>query len=84
MKNTTTKKFVSGFAVIGTCFALASCDVDKKSEGKLPEVDVDVDAKKGELPEYEVNTPDVKTGTKKVEIEVPTIDIEPAEDGDDQ
>ena len=83
MKNTTTKLLSASIALIFSV-ALVSCDVDKKSEGKLPEVDVDIDTKPAELPEYEVNTPDVKTGTKTVEVEVPTVEIESAEDGDDK
>ncbi|MCW1916301.1 hypothetical protein OJ996_22115 [Luteolibacter sp. GHJ8] len=55
-------------------FALVSCDVDKKEDGSLPEVKVQVDGE-AKLPKYDVNGPDVTVGKKKVEMEVPTVDI---------
>ncbi len=57
-------------------FALASCEVEKTQEGELPEVEVEGETR---LPKYDVDAPEVETGTKKVEMEVPTIDIEPAD-----
>lgn len=78
------KQMKSFFAIpmtIAAAFALTACDVDKTSDGELPEIDVDAEA--GKLPSYEVNTPEVETGTKTVEVEVPTVDVKPAEDGDD-
>lgn len=55
--------------------ALSSCDVEKEEEGKLPEVEVDVDTKKGKLPEYDVDTADVEVKKKKVEVTVPDVDV---------
>lgn len=75
---------------------MTSCDVDQTREGKLPDVDVDVDAEAGRLPAFDVDWADVDvtTTTKTVEvpklvvvmeeeeIEVPVIDVDmPDEDG---
>ncbi len=64
-------------------FALtfAACDVDKVEDGELPEVKVEGETK---LPKYDVEGPDVKTGTKKVEVEVPTIDVDLPEEEDNE
>lgn len=58
---------------IGTGFTLTSCDVDKVEDGEMPEVKVEGEVK---LPDYNVEGPEVTTGTKKVEIEVPTVDVD--------
>jgi hypothetical protein len=64
----------------GLC--LVSCEVEKVEEGRAPDIDIDADP--GKLPKYDVDAPDVEVGTKKVEVDVPTIDvIPPDEDGDD-
>lgn len=52
---------------------MVSCDVNKKQEGELPEVDMDVDAEAGELPEYNVNWADVNVGTTTKTVEVPKV-----------
>jgi len=82
---------VGGHAVIAAWMtvALVSCDVDKTEDGELPDVKVKVDGE-AKLPKYDVNGPDVTVGKKKVEMEVPTVDIdvpkeeenEPAGDAD--
>ena len=58
---------------IGTGFALTACDVDKVEDGEMPEVKVEGEVK---LPDYNVEGPKVTTGTKKVEVEVPTVDVD--------
>jgi hypothetical protein len=55
------------------CLSIAACKVEKKQEGKLP--DVDVSAKGGQLPEYNVQGPDVQVGTENKVIQVPTVDV---------
>ncbi|YCM45566.1 hypothetical protein V2O64_05990 [Verrucomicrobiaceae bacterium 227] len=82
MKNTI-KLLAAPFVALTTAFALTSCDVDKTADGEMPEVDVDVETKPGKLPEYDVEGPDVKTGTKKIEVEVPTIDVDLPEEEED-
>jgi len=62
-------------------FSLTSCDVDKVEDGKMPEVKVEGEAK---LPKYDIEGPDVSVGKKKVEIEVPTIDIDLPEEEDNK
>ncbi|QJE99198.1 hypothetical protein HHL09_05380 [Luteolibacter luteus] len=57
-----------------TCL-LVSCDVDKKEDGELPKVKVDVEGE-AKLPKYEVHGPEVTVGEKKVEMKVPTIDVD--------
>ncbi|MFD2256418.1 hypothetical protein ACFSSA_07015 [Luteolibacter algae] len=62
--------------------ALSSCDVEKTQDGEMPEVKVEGEAK---LPKYDVDAPDVDIKKKKVEMEVPTIEVTPAdEDTNDQ
>ena len=75
--------------------AMTSCDLKKKGDLELPEVDVDVTTEEGNIPEYEVDwmDVDVRTTTKMVEVpkvvvvmeeeevEVPVIDFDmPGED----
>lgn len=58
--------------------SFAACDVDKTKEGKMPDVDVDVNATGGQLPEYNVEGPTVNVGTENKVIQVPTVDVQPA------
>lgn len=59
---------------------LAGCDVDVKDEGKLPDVDVDVQATPGEAPEVDVHGPDVDVKSKEETVTVPTdIDVQTEE-----
>jgi len=68
-------KLLSGSTVAAiAALGLAACDVDKTQDGELPEVKVQVDGE-AKLPKYDVNGPDVTVGKKKVEMEVPTVDI---------
>jgi len=63
--------------LIGASFlAFTACDVDQTKEGEMP--DVDVNATGGQLPEYNVEGPTVNVGTENKTVEVPTVDIEPA------
>jgi hypothetical protein len=70
----------AGFGI----FLLGACDVDQTEEGRLPDVDVEVEG--GNLPEYDVDAPEVEVGTKKdtVVVETPTIDINAPKEGDGQ
>jgi len=77
------KKMIIPAVAALTALSFTSCDVDKKKDGKLPSVDVDVEAEKGEMPEYEVETADVEVGTKKKTIEVPDVNVEMPEDKDE-
>ena len=76
---TTIKLLITSLSTIAAALTLSSCDVDKEADGKMPEVEV----KDGKLPEYSVEGPEVKTGTKKVEVEVPTIDVDLPEEEED-
>ena len=60
-------------AILVASLGLAGCDVEKTEEGKMPDVDVNVDS--GKLPEYDVDTPDVDVGTKEKTITVPDVDV---------
>jgi hypothetical protein len=71
MKNTL--KILIGASML----SFAACDVDKTKEGKLPEVDVDVNATGGQLPEYNVEGPTVNVGTENKVVQVPTVDVQP-------
>lgn len=77
------------FTISIAAITFTSCEVDKKGQTELPEVDVDIDAEAGDLPEYDVDWAevDVSTTTKTVEVpkvvvvmeeeqvEVPTINV---------
>lgn len=52
---------------------IVSCEVNKKKEGELPDLDVDVTADAGELPEYDINWADVDVGTTTKTVEVPKL-----------
>ena len=54
---------------------MLSCNVEKKEEGEMPDLDVDVEAdyEEGELPEYDVNWADVNIGTTTKTVEVPKV-----------
>ena len=62
---------------------LVSCDVDKTEDGELPDVKVEVDGE-AKLPKYDVDGPDVTVGKKKVEVEVPTVDVDIPEEEDNE
>ncbi|AOL25000.1 hypothetical protein Ga0102493_11873 [Erythrobacter litoralis] len=68
--------------IIATTFAataalgLAACDVEQTEEGDMPEVEG------GNMPEYDVEGPDVDVGTEEQTVEVPTVDVDPADDGE--
>ncbi len=76
MKNNTKHALLS-IPVLFAAAALTACDVDKVEDGEMPEVKVEGEAK---LPEYDVDGPDVNVEKKKVEMEVPTIDVEMPKD----
>ena len=48
-------------------------------EGDIEAPAVDVSASGGELPDVDVDAADVRLGSETEEVEVPTIDVEPAE-----
>lgn len=80
MKNKTIKA-LSLFPVAALAFAVTACDVDKVEDGEMPEVKVEGETK---LPKYDVEGPDVEVGKKKMEVEVPTIDIDLPEEEDNE
>ena len=52
-------------------------DIDLTETGSLPTVSVDA----GEMPEINVDVADISVGTKTMEVEVPTVDIELPKEG---
>ena len=54
----------------------AACNVEKTHEGKMPEVNVTTNG--GQLPEYNVQGPEVNVGTENKTIQVPTVEVTPA------
>ncbi|MGB5820272.1 MAG: hypothetical protein WBG90_12370 [Saonia sp.] len=54
---------------------VSSCNVEKKKEGALPDIDIDVDTEAGVLPEYDVDWADVNVGTTTKTVKVPKIVI---------
>lgn len=57
--------------VVGAGIALGFIDLQKTSEGKLPEVSI----KQGTLPKYEANVAKVEVGTRNETVEVPTVNV---------
>lgn len=53
--------------------ALSGCDVDKTQSGKMPDVDVDVNAESGRLPSYDVDWPNIDVGTTTETVMVPNV-----------
>jgi hypothetical protein len=54
------------------------CRVQQTQEGKVPEVDVS--AKGGQMPKYDVDAPKVDVHTEKREVTVPTVEVHPPAD----
>lgn len=50
---------------------LTSCQIEREQEGRLPDVDVDVEP--GRLPEYDIQGPDVEVGVTKRTVTVPKV-----------
>ncbi len=75
-----TRKILALFAAVFLTLGFAACQVEQTEEGEMPEVDVEG----GELPEYDVDAPDVEVGTETKEIEVPTVDVEPPEEDEEE
>jgi hypothetical protein len=63
-----TIKSLIGAILIPFCFMLSACEVDQVEEGRLPDVDVDVDD--GQIPKYDV---DVR---KTQEGKLPDVDVD--------
>ena len=71
---------------------MTACDVDKVEDGEMPEVKVEGEAKlpkydvegEAKLPKYDVEGSDVEVGKKKVEVEVPTVDVDLPEEEDNE
>ena len=84
---------VAVVAIVGAVWvATTLIDVDQTEPGKLPDVDVAIDAEAGKIPEYDVDTGEVEVGTEtetvlvpevvmvEEEVDVPTVDVEEPED----
>lgn len=56
-------------------FTFASCDIDKKGEVEMPDVDVAVDVEEGNLPEFDVDWAEVNVGTKTKLVNVPKVQV---------
>ena len=76
-------KLMTTFALVGIlCLGLGACTVEQTEEGNLPEYEVE-QTEEGNLPEYDVDAVDIEVTTETREITVPDIDIEPADEDDD-
>jgi hypothetical protein len=56
-------------------FSFMACTAEQTREGRLPEVDIDVDADPGRWPEYEVNWAEVDVGTRDQTVTVPVVRV---------
>jgi hypothetical protein len=68
------KYFIIVPALLMALFLQASCNVEKTEDGKLPDVNVEVES--GKLPDYDVDVADVDIETKEKTIEVPKVVME--------
>ena len=68
-------------AVVAIAFGIYMIDVDVSGELRAPDVDVAVEG--GELPNVDAEVGTIETGTEEVTVTVPTVEVTPAEDGDD-
>lgn len=75
-------KFTMMLAMLATAatLSLTGCRVEKTKEGDVTVPKYDVDVKKTqegnvEVPKFDVDTADVDVGTSKVEMKVPTVDV---------
>lgn len=82
MKKLTLKNTFFAVCSASLLFALSGCKVEQTEEGKLPDVEVKADG--GNLPKYDVETAEVSVGTKTVEVEVPTANVEMPDDPDNK
>ncbi|TWT67058.1 hypothetical protein [Allorhodopirellula solitaria] len=69
------KQFLSILFAGGLFVMTTGCDVEKTSEGRLPDVDVDVSGDPGAVPSYDVDAPDVDVSTEEEQVTVPDVDI---------
>lgn len=81
--HTEEKKSKTGWIVGGVAVAVVAVaavlltDIDLTSTGELPEISVEA----GELPTVDVDVADVEVGTKIIEVEVPTVDVDLPKEG---
>lgn len=73
------RKFISVAALGVIGMSLAACDVEQTEEAELPEVETTG----GNLPEYDVDAADIDVGMEEQTVEVPTIDVDPADAGEE-
>ncbi len=66
---------IAATAVIGGLIIFT--DVDLTQTAKLPEVSVEG----GQMPKMDVDVADVNVGTKTIEVEVPTVDVNLPKEG---
>lgn len=81
MRKTTT--LIAASLAAAGMLGLAGCDVKKTQEGNVSVPKYEVEKKQSgdvTLPKYDVTTPDVKVGTEKKTIEVPTVDVTTAKE----
>ena len=53
---------------------LTGCTVKQTEEGKMPDVDVEVE--EGNLPKYDVDAPDVDVEIERKDVGVPDVDVD--------
>lgn len=68
-------------AVVVIAFGIYMIDVDVSGEVEAPDVDVAVEG--GELPEVDAEVGSIEAGSEEVTVTVPTVEVNPPEDGDD-
>ena len=62
--------------VLAMVLAAGACEVDQTREAELPDLDVDVDAERGQMPAYDIDGPDVNVGVRETTVTVPKLRVE--------
>lgn len=67
-----TRKYSSQLLIAAiACFGLVACELEQTQEGKLPDVDVSVEA--GQMPEYDLDVMEVDVSLTEKTVKVPKV-----------
>jgi hypothetical protein len=61
-------------SLVAGLVSMTACTVKQTEEGKMPDVDVNVED--GNLPKYDVDAPDVDVNIEREEVKVPDVDVD--------
>lgn len=98
LKGNGISSWLAPLCMVAMVLMLGACSVEQTQEAELPDVDVDVDAEPGKLPAFDVDWASVDVGTRtkmvkvpkvvvvmeEVEVEVPYLDVNMPNSGDNE